>query len=245
MMEDDALQAEIEKIKQLCSSGNEGLDSNLGGGIPWGSLVLISGDNAVGKSTLMQQFAIGAMDNDYNVMYINTEQTLNGILDNMTALSWDDAKQYFIDNKFNIIPTITSKGKIKQDTEKLFPILEKLFINSNARLNIVDTLNFFTQDFTLKQYQAFFSKMRQVITSQQIFIFVFPTFYFEEKNISQLANLFDVYLSINYEKDEGSGTMNSIINVMKFRTKGELIADKIPITVDPAFGIRVSAVSSA
>ncbi|MDH5401493.1 MAG: AAA family ATPase [Candidatus Heimdallarchaeota archaeon] len=246
MMDDDEnlLEEVITKLSKIMSLGNEGLDSNLGGGIPWGSLILISGENASGKSTLVQQFAMGALEQNKRVLYVNTEQTIDGMLKNMKSLSWEPYK-YFLDDKFTIIPTITTKGKVKQNTDIIFPKLITLLNASKHELIIVDTVDFFTQGLSLTKFREFFVEMRQILRNDSNVVLVFPSFFMEENKLDQLTNLFDVYLDIKFVIDEGSGSLNRIVNVNKFRSTGELVSERIPILVDPAFGIRVSAVSTA
>ncbi len=51
----------------------------LGGGIVAGSLVLISGDPGIGKSTLLLQAAASIADDDYRVVYVTGEETAHQI----------------------------------------------------------------------------------------------------------------------------------------------------------------------
>lgn len=58
--------------RALCVTGIEGLDSVLGGGIPVGSLVLVTGVPGVGKTSLSLEFAIRGAAQGERSLYITT-----------------------------------------------------------------------------------------------------------------------------------------------------------------------------
>ncbi len=70
----------MEKI----SSGIPGLDEALGGGIPVGSTILLSGTCGTGKSTLGLQFLLQEPG-----IYVSFEEELDSIREYMAHLGWD------------------------------------------------------------------------------------------------------------------------------------------------------------
>jgi flagellar protein FlaH len=63
------------------------LNKELGGGIPWGSIVLVVGDYGAGKSALSQRFAYGLCETGSTVTFLSTELTIGGFLDKMNSPS--------------------------------------------------------------------------------------------------------------------------------------------------------------
>ena len=68
----------VEKLKRVTLTMNE-INRVLGGGIVPGSLVLVSGDPGIGKSTLMLQIAEQLTQYDQTVVYISGEETIHQI----------------------------------------------------------------------------------------------------------------------------------------------------------------------
>ena len=67
------------KIERI-STGVEGLDKLMEGGIPKGSSLLISGAPGTGKSTLASQFIETGLQNGEKCCYVSIEQDRDSIL---------------------------------------------------------------------------------------------------------------------------------------------------------------------
>ncbi|MDY6777305.1 MAG: ATPase domain-containing protein [Candidatus Nanohaloarchaea archaeon] len=71
------------------STGIDGLDEVLHGGIPWGNLTLVSGPPGSGKSTLGAQFLVhGAAEGETGV-YIGIGEEEDRITKNLKAFDWE------------------------------------------------------------------------------------------------------------------------------------------------------------
>lgn len=74
-------------------SGIPGLDDVLGGGIPEGYLVLVSGTTGVGKTVMLAQFIYkGATDYGQKGVFVTFEETPSEIEAEMKGFGWDFAK---------------------------------------------------------------------------------------------------------------------------------------------------------
>ena len=71
-----ALNEITEDVEKRISTGNKELDRVLGGGIVIGSLVLISGDPGIGKSTILLQICEHLGKNN-KVLYVSGEESAN------------------------------------------------------------------------------------------------------------------------------------------------------------------------
>ncbi|PIN85315.1 MAG: hypothetical protein COV47_02855 [Candidatus Diapherotrites archaeon CG11_big_fil_rev_8_21_14_0_20_37_9] len=79
-------QYEVKRIK----SGIPGLDEMMGGGIPKGNLVVISGDPGSGKTLMCWQFLWkGATKYNDNAVYVSLEETQDAIFEGAAEFGWD------------------------------------------------------------------------------------------------------------------------------------------------------------
>ena len=108
------------------------IDMMLGGGIPSGSFVVISGKPGLGKSTLCLSFAAEAQKNGFKVYYLNVEGRLK--TRDVNGIYGLDLSQ----DKFEIIGSV--KGKILSGEEYLDILLSLVETKENC-VFIVDSVS--------------------------------------------------------------------------------------------------------
>ena len=64
------MEAHPQKFSR-CSSGIEGLDDILGGGLPSGHVYLLEGEPGTGKTTIALQFVAEGLRRKEKVLYVN------------------------------------------------------------------------------------------------------------------------------------------------------------------------------
>jgi len=74
------------------STGVSGIDEMLGGGIPKGSVVLVSGGPGVGKTILTLQYMMAAVRRDEPCVYVSLEEPMEKKIQNASAFGWDVQK---------------------------------------------------------------------------------------------------------------------------------------------------------
>ena len=74
---------------ERCTTGVEGLDDILGGGLPRHRLYLVQGDPGVGKTTLAMQFLLEGARKGEAGLYITLSETKDEILSVATSHGWD------------------------------------------------------------------------------------------------------------------------------------------------------------
>jgi circadian clock protein KaiC len=88
---------------QRVSTGWKSLDSQLGGGLPKGSITAVSGATGSGKSIFALQFLInGIKSSGEPGLYIAIEESKNTVYRNMAGFGWD-LRQYEDSNQLVII----------------------------------------------------------------------------------------------------------------------------------------------
>lgn len=76
--------------RELEKTGIPGMDSMLGGGIPKGSIVTVSGGTGCGKTTIAMQYLVaGATQHDEPGLYISFDEQKARIAENMAQFGWD------------------------------------------------------------------------------------------------------------------------------------------------------------
>ncbi len=101
-------QVEIEHIKRI-SSGSAEFDRVLGGGLVFGSVVLIGGDPGIGKSTLLLQY-LSHIGKDAPVLYVTGEESIEQIALRAHRLDLDAADMKIMaENRLETVLEIAHK----------------------------------------------------------------------------------------------------------------------------------------
>lgn len=126
-------------MNQIVSSGIEGLDFILNGGVPVGSTLLIDGAPGTGKTILGMEFLVqGALENNEPGIYITFEQFPEQIYKDMSAFGWD-LKALEKENKLRVIcisPDILLDQMKVQDG-----LFEQIVKQIGCRRIVIDSLN--------------------------------------------------------------------------------------------------------
>lgn len=83
------MELNYESSSARISSGNPSLDVILGGGYQTGSCILISGATGTGKTSIASTLAQSACENGQKVLYVNFEESRDGMLAGMRSLGID------------------------------------------------------------------------------------------------------------------------------------------------------------
>lgn len=106
------------KLYPIGLEDHDRLNSELGGGIPQGSIVLMEGHYGAGKSALSQRFAYGLCEEGYSVTFISTELTIGGFIDQMHSLSYDMENHLLKENILYLHADIDTEGKLSGSGDK-------------------------------------------------------------------------------------------------------------------------------
>jgi len=95
----------LERVK----TGVEGLDRILGGGVPRGSSVLVTGGTGTGKTTLSMQFLMEGLQNGENCLLVTCEEEPRRLYMEMKQLGWDFEK-FEKDGRLIVIDAASTKA---------------------------------------------------------------------------------------------------------------------------------------
>ncbi len=79
-------------IMERVKSGVDGLDNVLGGGIPKGSSVLVTGSCGTGKSVLCLQYIVKGAEEGQKGLYVSFEESREKLLEHGLQFGWDITK---------------------------------------------------------------------------------------------------------------------------------------------------------
>ena len=96
----------------------DGLHRHLGGGLPKGVLVVISGSVGSGKSAILQRLIYGFLLHHHTINVISTEQTTKSFLNQMDSLDYP-VKQSLLDGKLKFVPVVPLMGRAKERADFL------------------------------------------------------------------------------------------------------------------------------
>ncbi len=137
----------MTQIQDVCTTGIQELDFHMGGGIPLGNTVLVTGSSGCGKTTLCMQYLFeGAKNNEPGIFFTITEPLFK-LTKNMESYSFYD-KNAIEEGKVNIIDLrviserlgLNSEKYSEEDAGALLDILKDIADELNAKRLVVDSI---------------------------------------------------------------------------------------------------------
>lgn len=129
-------------MKQRINTGIPGLDELLGGGLPEGSIMMISGPPGIGKSTMAMQYIYnGISKNNEAGIVLTIENNVNDVTEYAENFGWDFRK-YEEEKKLKIL----DRSMFEEADMELgldFGILREIIEGIKAKRAILDSVTLF------------------------------------------------------------------------------------------------------
>ncbi len=227
------------------STGNEELDTRLGGGIPHPSFILIEGDNGSGKTTLSLQFVLGALLSGLNVVYVSTESTARHLLSQSRNVTIDLMK-YYVRGQL-VVYTIYnpgiewSAGWVKASFNRLLSSMAEMSTKFN--LVVIDSLTPLLKHLSYDDLPRLIHTARLLVSTGTSLIATLHQDVVEEVLAKHLRAASDVYYQLGFASI--GGRQVKVLKVVKVRGVPGLAETTIAFDVDPAFGIKIVPIAAA
>ncbi len=233
------------KEKKLIPTGNEELDSRLGGGIPIPSLILIEGDHGTGKSVLVQQITYGALKAGLTVNYITTESTIRELLLQAKRLSFN-MTDWFLRGKLKIYPIHMEGIKWAEEISKmLLGIVGKFMSLTKDEWDVfvVDSFSVLAVYANVGAVLDFLTQARTLVSEGKVILLTIHPEALKEEIMVRARSICDGYIRLKMA--EVGSKLIKIMEIVKLRGALGLVDNTIAFDVDPAFGIKVLPLSVA
>ena len=213
----------------------------MGGGIPYGTLMLIEGESSSGKSTLTQQLLWGCLTSDEDAAVYATEQTVQSLLRQMDSLALD-VRDYFLMDHLQIFPISISPDSM--DAGIVFQELSQhIRRQESCRVIIVDALTTFVSHAGGDQIQDFFAGCKTLSDQGKVIICTVHSNAFDETILTRVRSVCDAYLRLNVRRS-GSELLKTL-EVAKIRGAEMTTGNVSGFEVEPGLGIRIVPISRA
>lgn len=228
--------------KGVILTGVREIDTKLGGGIPIGSLGLIDGQAAAGKSVLCQHLAYGALSGGSSVVYYTTENNVKSLISQMDSLGLGTL-DHFLTDRFRIYPL--SFSSYIRDTEKPLLILDDHLNKLPPRftLIIVDSITLLISHSSSISTVDFFWTCKKLCGQGRSVLLVVHSYAFDQETLSRSNSMCDVHLRLKLE--QVGDRMIKAMEVLKVRGAEKSTGDVVSFEIEPKVGMRIIPFSKA
>lgn len=160
-------------IRERCVTGIEGLDSILGGGIPRGNMVLVSGSVGTGKTTLCLEFLVRGAERGEKGLFLSVTESSDKLLENVSTFEFfrpellADRTLTFVD-----VPKIYDRLGLEdqemtaEESDLFVQALRSLVAESGAKRVVIDSLTSICYRFRQEELiRDFLLKLTQMLTA--------------------------------------------------------------------------------
>ena len=223
-------------------TGNMPLDQRLNGGIPLGSLTLVEGVPATGKSVICQHFTYESLLDGHRVAYFTSKYTGKGLIDQMGSLARDPS-EHFRAGKLGIFPVVNGIPGEETDgcdePDRLMSLLAAEIADVSDQYNIV-VMDSITDLATYSHEMAimgFFSSCKRLCDAGRIIIVAARSYAFDERMLGRLRVMCDAHLNLRGEKV--GAKMVKMLEVCKVNSAELVSGNLVSFEVVGGIGLRI------
>lgn len=226
------------RLHRVFSTGNEELDSRLGGGIPHPALMLFEGPNGAAKTTFAAQVALGALKTGLRVVIITTESTPKQLITQARNVTID-LTRYYISGRLGVY-TAYQQGRPwgpQEAREALHRLADYLQQRPPPDLVVVDSLTPLLQYAEPGAVAGLVQASRLAVSRGRSVLYTLHEGVLDERLLAPLRAASDVYYRFSLASVGGKPV--KVLKVVKARGVPNVVEGSIAFDVDPAFGIKI------
>ncbi|MFN8528033.1 MAG: ATPase domain-containing protein [Anaerolineae bacterium] len=225
--------------KAIISTGNPELDSKMGGGLPLGSLVLIEGSSAAGKSVLAQQILHGALFHQYTAALFTSENSVRSLVSQMQSIDLD-ILDFLLLGRFRVYPmALTQLG-----TEAPTVLIDAIRKESHRQMIVIDSFtSAISENSTPQNILHFFEQCKKLCTQNITIIITLHSASVKQELVSPIRSMCDAHLQLRTQQD--AQRLIKTLEVTKIRGASGVTGSIVGFEVEPGWGMRLIPISKA
>lgn len=222
----------------ILSTGNEEIDSRLGGGIPHPSLIAIEGDNGSGKTSIALLFAQTYLRSGLSVAYFTNEGGSYTFV-RKARESGFDLVDYFVKGRLRVYTMNVGVPVTRHVSERLLGALSYALTSSKlgADAVVIDTLSYLSSEAPESAVKLLFEASRKAADKGMSVVITFHPNSLPKALSEPIKATCDGYIRLS-EASLG-GRRLKVLTIVKLKGLPSGAQSSITFDVDPAFGIKV------
>ena len=227
------------------STGSDYIDKAMRGGIPLGSVTLIEGPSASGKSVLCQHVVFGALMADLLVAYYTDNDDVKVVADNMISLGLDVSEDVESDQLRFF--RLSQFGDWRSDPSLLFgPLRDHMRerIGEGVDLVVMDDFTAAVSRGDPRNSVGFVADCKTMSRRGLTVVATVHTSAFDKELIWRFHRLFDAHVSLSLEgKSQGYSNEMDVVNLLEVKKVANLAPTQnntIYFRVNPELGASMN-----
>lgn len=222
----------------ILSTGNEEVDSRLGGGIPHPSLIAIEGDNGSGKTAVALLLAQTYLRAGLSVTYFTNEGNSYSFVEKARQSGFD-MMDYFVKGSLRVYTMNVGLPVTRQVSERLLSAIS--YVITSGRLGssavIIDTLSYLSSAAPESSIKLLFEALRKASDNGMSIVVTFHPNSLPRALSEPIKATCDGYIRLS-EASLG-GRKLKVLTIVKLKGLPSGAQSSITFDVDPAFGVKV------
>lgn len=221
------------------SLGISELDRDLGGGIPYPSLISLEGEYGSGKTVFVQQMVHAMLESGLKVCVVSSEATVKEYLSMMRSVKLD-VYNYYVSGQLNIYPLHVEGGSWSKFLSSFFLRVTENFLELKKKRYdaiVVDSLSVLTVETASYEFLTFVTRMKNLVSDGKTVIITFHPEFLSEESIMKLRASSDVYLVL--KNTSISGLDVKLLRIVKLWGVSGERKNSITLEINPQIGLRV------
>lgn len=230
---------------ETVSLGISELDRDLGGGIPYPSLISIQGEYGSGKTVFLQQIVNAMLRNGLRVFVVSSEATVKEYLSMMKSIKLD-AYQYYLSGQLNVYPLHVEGGRWSKFLSSFFLRVTANFLEMKKKsydVVVIDSLSVLTVETPPHEFLTFITRMKNLVSDGKTVAITFHPAFLSEESIMKLRASSHVYLVLRNASISGMDV--KALKVVKLWGVSGDRKSSITLEINPQIGLRVMPLSGA
>jgi flagellar protein FlaH len=228
---------------KIVSLGVSELDRDLGGGVPYPSLISIEGEYGSGKTILVQQVVHGMLETGLRVCVVSSEATVKEYLSMMESVRLD-VYRYYLSGQLTVYPLHVEGGRWSELLSSFFLRVIANFLELKEKrydVVIIDSLSVLTVGTPPHEFLTFITRMKNLVSAGKTVVITFHPEFLSESSIMKLRASSEVYLVL--KNTSISGIDVKLLRIIKLWGVSGDRKSSITLEINPHIGLRVMPLS--